>query len=269
MIEFAEVTFAYGRTGGPPVLDRLSFRIGRGEMVALIGQNGAGKTTILKHMIGLLRPERGTVTVDGINTARAPVSLLARRVGFLFQNPDHQIFHPTVAGEIAFGPANLGVTGRKLDELVRQAAAAAGLDKFLSYAPHSLGRGLRQRVALASVLAMQPEILILDEPTTGQDEVESGEIMAIIDGLHAQGRTVVMVTHDMELVYGHARRVLVLARGRLAMDGNPDEVFSQGERLAEAGVEAPVSYRLRRLGFPATGTNSGSRKERGGHVAAG
>ncbi|MGI9951635.1 ATP-binding cassette domain-containing protein [Moorellaceae bacterium AZ2] len=242
MIRAENLGFTY--PNGLQVLQDISFRIKKGEFVALIGRNGSGKTTLLKHFNGLLKPTSGRLLIAGLDTARAKVAELARKVGFLFQNPDHQIFLPTVADEIAFGPKNLGLKGKEIEARVEEAAAQVGLTDCLDASPLKLGKGQRQRVALASVLAMRPDILVLDEPTTGQDYRQAREIMEIIKGLHRKGHTIVLVTHDMEIVARYAERALVLGEGRLLLEGPLTEVFSREDVLARAGLLPPSIVRL-------------------------
>jgi energy-coupling factor transport system ATP-binding protein len=259
MIIFDNVSFEYKNRG--KVLDQLKFKISPGEIVALIGRNGAGKTTILKHMNGLFKPTQGRVLVAGMNTAQVTVSQLAKKISFLFQNPDHQIFLKTVAQEIAFGPQNIDFTSEMLESTVREAAQRTGLIELMDRDPSTLGKGIRQRVALASILAMKPEVLVLDEPTTGQDEAESCEIMEVIREVNKAGTTVILVTHDMELAREYAERILVLSQGRLVLEGEPDSVFSETEFLAEAGITPPLTFELRRLQYLIDGTESDSLKE--------
>lgn len=242
MIRAESLSFTY--PNGVEVLKDISFHIKKGEFVALIGQNGAGKTTLLKHFNGLLKPTAGRLLIAGLDTARTKVAELTRKVGFLFQNPDHQIFLPTVKEEIAFGPKNLGLKGLELQARVEEAAALVGLSPYLEANPLQLSKGQRQRVALASVLSMRPDILVLDEPTTGQDWREALEIMEVITGLHRQGHTIVLVTHDMEVVARYAERALVLGGGKLLLDGPLTEVFSQEEILASTGLVPPAIVRL-------------------------
>ena len=259
MIVFDNVSFEYKNRG--MVLNQLSLRVNPGEIVALIGRNGAGKTTILKHMNGLLKPNEGRVLVAGMNTAQVTVSQLAKKISFLFQNPDHQIFLKTVAQEIAFGPKNIGFSGEKLESAVLEAAQRTGLTELMDRDPSTLGKGIRQRVALASILAMKPEVLVLDEPTTGQDEAESCEIMEVIKEVNKDGTTIILVTHDMELAREYADRILVLSQGRLVLDGEPDLVFSEAEPLAQAGITPPLTFELRKLRYLMDGSELDSLEE--------
>lgn len=252
MISVENLSFRY--PGGQPILNCLNFHIKKGEFVAIIGQNGAGKTTLLKHLNGLLKATEGKVAVNGLDCARTRTSELAGSIGFLFQNPDHQIFCSTVYEEIAFGLRNTGVkntrpkgagsnTGRRspeeIDLLVKEAAARVGLSGCLSQEPFSLSKGQRQRVALASVLAMDTEVLVLDEPTTGQDYRESIEILDMVCRLHKRGKTIVMVTHDMELVARYAERVIILQGGRVLEDGPADTVLGKADSLAASHLSPP------------------------------
>lgn len=237
MIQFQNVSFRYGPGA---VLENLSFTVARGEFVALIGANGAGKTTAAKLMNGLLKPADGAVLLDGARTADLKTSALAQKVGFLFQNPDRQLCKMTVREEIAFGLRLAGAS----DIEARCDAALADFNLDGRRSPFSLSRGERQRVALASVLAVRPEVLILDEPTTGLDWRECMDIMARVRALNAAGTTVVMVCHDMELVLDFARRVLVLSNGGLLTDGAPEAVFRSGAVCAAAGILPPQMIAL-------------------------
>lgn len=233
MIRFENVSLSYG--GAAAVRD-LNFTVGRGEFVALVGANGAGKTTVSKLMNGLLKPTAGRVLVDGVPTTSLRTSALAKKIGFLFQNPDRQLCKPTIREEIRFG---LALTGAK-DAAQRTEAVldAFGLDGDRD--PFSASRGERQRIALASLIAVEPEVLILDEPTTGLDYRECMAMMARVRSLNAAGTTVVMVCHDMELVLDFAHRVLVLCEGALLLDGETRAVFRNEAVLRQASVLPPL-----------------------------
>lgn len=220
-------------------LQGIDCQIAPGEFVALIGQNGAGKTTLVKHLNGLLRPSAGRVTVAGLDAAKENVSALARKIGFVFQNPDHQIFNDTVFKEVAFGPANLGLSKEVVAERVAEALAAVELSRYAGSNPQQLSKGQRQRVALASVLAMKTDIIVLDEPTTGQDYKESLQIMDLARVLNENGHTILFITHDMTLVARYARRALVLCEGKLLMDGPVREVFLEVEKLHRTFLHPP------------------------------
>ncbi|MGQ9557360.1 MAG: energy-coupling factor ABC transporter ATP-binding protein [Desulfurispora sp.] len=252
MIWLEKVCFQY--PDGPPVLQDITLHIGSGEFVALLGANGSGKTTLLKLLNGLLRPVSGRVVIDGLDTAQSRTSQLARRVGFLFQNPDHQIFCSTVYEEIAFGLKNTGHPTPAIPALVREAARQVGLEHLLSASPCTLSKSQRQQVALASVLALGTPILVLDEPTTGQAHRTGRAILELIRQMHRAGRTIIMVTHDLELALMYAQRSIVLQNGRVTADGPTRAIMSQREVLLAAGLEQPQICQLASLlqkDFPA------------------
>jgi energy-coupling factor transport system ATP-binding protein len=226
------------------ILRGIGLSVRAGEFIALVGPNGAGKTTLLRHINGLRKPASGTVRVNGLDTRKARTSELARTVGFLFQNPDHQIISNRVRDEIRFGLKHTGVAHAQRDERVLEAAASVGLEELLDSDPFTLPRPLRQRVALASVLALRPRILVLDEPTSAQDENGALMIMNIARTLNIQGVTVILVSHDMELVARYARRAVALGDGRVGFDGSPHELFSADEPRELAGLTTPGAYRM-------------------------
>lgn len=247
------------------ILSGISARVGAGEFVALVGPNGAGKTTLLKHLNGLLKPTAGTVTVGGADTKRTKTSELARRVGFLFQNPDQQILCASVREEISFGLKHCGVPKDEWDARIASATALTGLSDKLDADPLLLTRSRRQRVALASVLATKPDILVLDEPTSAQDDAETRRVMEIALGLTRERKTVILVSHDMELVARYATRVLVLVGGRLVADCAPDSLFADAQLLKKAALTKPGLYRLAdALDFPV-----GENRAVGGYRAEG
>lgn len=231
MLEFRNVSFAYQQED---LIQDISFHVKKGEFVALIGENGAGKSTLSKLCNGLLRPHTGDVLVQGQNTRTTKSSTLARSVGYLFQNPDRQICQNTVKGEILFGLSYL-----LKDQAECEKRCSRMIERFHfqeEQDPFNLSRGERQRVALASILVCEPELLILDEPTTGLDYRECVQIMDMIAQLHQAGTTIVMVTHDMELVQDYADRVLVLNHGQLIGDGSCEDIMTDMELLHRASV---------------------------------
>lgn len=238
MIELEHVSFAYPAQG--PTVRDLSFRIGSGEFVAILGANGAGKTTTVRLIDGLVRPTSGRVLIDGIDTAHSSVSERARRVGFLFQNPDRQICKNTVREEILFGLRT--VRGEESAE-AHEARLSQVLREFSftgEEEPFSLSRGQRQRVALASILAAEPSVLILDEPTTGLDYRECCHIMDQIQAMNRRQQvTVIMVCHDMEIVSDYASRALVMAGGELLADGPVREIFRDRDLMERASILPP------------------------------
>ena len=235
MIEFRDVSVAYDPEA--PVLHDLSFTIGDGEFVAFVGTNGAGKSTTMRLMNGLLKPDAGQVLIDGVPTSDLRTSELARRVGFLFQNPDRQICCNTVREELAFGFRAIGTpadeTRARVDEVIEQFGFDGDDDPFL------LNRGTRQLLALASVTALALPTLVLDEPTTGLDFRECEKVMGVARTLHERGTTIIMVCHDMEVVADYAQRVIVLSAGRVVDDGPTFEVLRRQETLEAADLVAP------------------------------
>lgn len=237
----------YRYTDGTDALRGIDFDAGEGEFIAFIGQNGSGKTTFSKCLAGLLRPTAGTVRVDGLDTsAKGVTKELVRRIGYVFQNPDHQLFNSKVYDEIAYGPRNLGTPHGEVDRIVREAAAVAGVqDSLFEGHPFFLTKGLRQRVAIASTLAMRPRAIIVDEPTTGQDYRQSAEIMSFLARLwRDEGHTIVIVTHEMPIVAAYARRVVAFSEGRILLDGPTRDVFGQPDLLRRTFVQPPQVTRL-------------------------
>lgn len=208
--------------------------------MAIVGSNGAGKTTLSKHLNGLRRPTEGTVSINGRDIAGVDTAQIALEVGYCFQNPDHQIFSRTVVEEVMFGPQCQGVS----DEVARDRATAMlerfGILALADVNPHSLGKGERQKVALASILVLEPRILVIDEPTTGLDWTECQQILDIIDGFRAAGTTVVAITHDMRLVRERASRVIAMSEGSIIFDGQPTAFFLQPEAMRDSDVEPPA-----------------------------
>lgn len=229
---------------GEVALKNVDLTIKKGDFVALIGQNGSGKTTLIKHMNGLLKATKGTVMVGGEHVKDQLVSDMARYIGYVFQNPAHQIFSDSVEAEIAFGPKNLGYPPEEVAKLVDQALQDVNLEKWRTEMPFMLGRGQMQRLAIASILSMKPSVLIIDEPTTGLDWRECIRVMNLVKKLNDDGHTIIMTTHSMNLVSLYAKRVVVLRFGEKILDGTVDEVFKQTEILKTAYIKAPQIYRI-------------------------
>ena len=250
-IVFEGVAFAY--KDGPEILKGVDLAIGAGEYVAVMGANGAGKTTIGKQMNGLLKPTRGKVVVAGRDTANLSVAELSVDVGYVFQNPDHQIVRRTLAEEFALGPLALGWPKERIDEAVARALEFLGFGNAETD-PFFLGLAERNMVALATALIANPKVLVLDEPATGADHGMVMKLMRRVDELNRAGLTLVMVTHDASIVAEHARRLIVVREGRIAYDGTPAEIFSIGDALTASQVDAPpitkLSTRLADLGVP-------------------
>ncbi len=244
--------------GGVRALDGVDLAITAGERVALIGQNGSGKTTLVRHFDGLLRPTSGRVLVGGVDAAGRTVAQLAREVGLVFQDPDRQIFASTVRGEVEFGPRNLGLRGAALRSAVDEALEATGLREAADLNPGDLGTSRRKLLALASVLAMGTPVLVLDEPTTGQDMPGMAIIERVVAAVSAAGRTVIAISHDMRFVAEQFERVVVMREGQVVLDGSPAEVFGQAqwETLRSTFVEPPLPALLGdRLGLGSTPTD--------------
>jgi energy-coupling factor transport system ATP-binding protein len=231
---------------GRQALSGVSLEVRAGEFVAIVGQNGSGKTTLAKHFNGLLRATEGTVEVAGQIIGEQRTVDLARTIGYCYQNPDHQIFAATVREEIRFGPARLGLTEEEIDRRTDQILEMVGLRESRDVYPFSLGRGERQKLAVGSVLAIEPQVLIVDEPTTGLDWRGSEAMMGLVDRLNGRGTTVIAITHDMNLVAEHAARVVVMADGRLAGDGTPEEIFTSAGVLEMAHLRPPQAFRISR-----------------------
>jgi cobalt/nickel transport system ATP-binding protein len=227
-LEVQDLTFSY--PDGRRALDRAAFHIHPGERVALLGPNGAGKTTLVLHLNGILHPTEGHVRVAGLEVTDGNLMEIRRRVGLVFQDPDDQLFMPTVRRDVAFGPANFGVSGDELDHRVRAALSDVGMGDAIDRAPHHLSLGERRRVAVATVLAMEPEILVLDEPSSNLDPAGRRELASILDGLDI---TMLMVTHDLAYARALCGRVLIMNRGTIVADGPTEEILSNEELLAE------------------------------------
>ena len=247
--------------GGPyetRALDDVSLTIHDGEFIGLIGHTGSGKSTLVQHLNGLILPTSGKITVDGMDLAEKGTDRRAirRRVGLVFQYPENQLFEETVAKDIAFGPKNLGLDEAEIDRRVRTAMRRVALDydKLAQRSVFELSGGQMRRVAIAGVLAMEPQTLVLDEPCAGLDPRGREEILGLISDLHREsGATIVMVSHSMDDVAALAERVIVMNHGKVAMDGTPREIFSRGEELRSIGLDVPqaveLAQKLREKGF--------------------
>lgn len=238
------VTFNY--PDGPVVLRDITLQLGQGELVALVGHNGSGKTTLAKLLMGLLRPARGRVTLDGRVLSDLPPAQLARHVGYVFQDPDHQLFAATAWEEVAFGPRNIGCPPAEVEARVRAALAAVELDGVAHDDPFLLDKGARQRLAVASVLSLRPEVLLLDEPTTGLDFREQCQMLALLRRLHAAGQTILIIAHTPWVIAEYAERVVMLHAGALAYDGPVRSFFADDTLLRTARFTAPDVTRLGR-----------------------
>ena len=238
-------------------LDSVSFTINDGEFVGLIGHTGSGKSTLIMHLNGLLKPTSGAILVDGLNLADKNVNLreVRKRVGLVLQYPEYQLFEETVIGDVMFGPKNLGLDAAECRARAEEALKLVGLpdESIWDKSPFDLSGGQKRRVAIAGVLAMKPGTLILDEPTAGLDPRGRDEIMGLMKDIHARGTTLIMVSHSMTDVSRLCGRILVMNHARLMLDGTPAEVFEDADRIREAGLNLPpcaeLARRLREAGF--------------------
>lgn len=225
-------------------LDNINFDIYDGETVAVVGHTGSGKSTLVQHLNGLLKPTEGTITVGGVEITAPGTSMLEvrRRVGLVFQYPEYQLFEETVAADVAFGPKNLGLSDDEVNSRVRDAIELVGLDydEIKDRSPFELSGGQKRRVAIAGVIAMKPQVLILDEPTAGLDPGAHRDILDMIEEIkEISGNITIFVSHNMADVAALADKVMVMDKGRLLMMGTPREVFAQKDRLKEAGLSVP------------------------------
>lgn len=243
-VENLTYTYSKGLPNETRALEDVSFQLEPGEFAAVIGHTGSGKSTLMQQLNGLLRPDSGKITVGGvcITDPSTKMTEVRRKVGLVFQYPEYQLFEETVAKDVAFGPKQVGMTGEKLDRVVEESIRLTGLDyeEVKERSPFELSGGQKRRVAIAGVLAMKPEILILDEPTAGLDPSAHRDVLELIRRIHRKERmTILLVSHNMGDVAELADRVLVMNRGKLVMNGTPAEVFSRGEPLWEMGLGLP------------------------------
>lgn len=249
-IRFCNVTHTY-QPGSPfqsTAIEGLNFTIESGEFIALIGHTGSGKSTLAQHINGLLKPTGGQVLIDGedINAPGYSKKALRQKVGMVFQYAEHQLFEETVEKDVGFGPKNLGLEADDICQRVQEALETVGLpyEAFKEKSPFELSGGQMRRVALAGVLAMRPQVLILDEPAAGLDPMSREDMLQLIKTLHEKGTTIVMVSHSMDDVARFATRALVLKKGSLVMEGTPAEIFRHADELEEMGLDVPVICRL-------------------------
>lgn len=239
VLQVSDLTYCY--PDGQPALQGVDLELRRGERVALLGPNGAGKTTLILHLNGILAGGRGTVVVDGLPLTRANLRRVRQRVGIVFQDPDDQLFMPTVGQDVAFGPANLGLRGEALDARVREALAGVGMAAHADRAPSHLSFGQRRRVAIATVLAMRPELLVLDEPTSNLDPASRRELAEILLGLDV---TLLMVTHDLPFALQLCERSALISEGRIVADGGTRTLLADAPLLARHRLELPYGFQL-------------------------
>src|SRR6266498_1601288 len=253
-IEIKDLHFSYPT--GLEALCGISLTIESGEQVAIVGQNGAGKTTLVKHLNGLLQPTSGQVRIGDWGTTKYSVAKLASRVGYVFQNPDEQLFSKNVGAEVAFGPRNLGFNGDQIQALVKDSLALTELSDKRETNPYDLSATWRKMVAIASVISMDTKIVIFDEPTTGQDAVNVARIANVIAELRKRGKTVVTITHDIDFCAENFERVIAMSQGKILLDGKANDVLGQEDILATTYVDPPQLTRLgKRLNFNKTVRN--------------
>ena len=241
-IEMRDVSFEY--PGGFLAVDNINIRVEKGENLAIVGQNGAGKTTTVKMLNGLHRPSKGDVIIGDMNTKDYTTAQVSRVVGYVFQNPDDQIFHSTVLGEVEFGPKMMGLDEETLKKQVDYALEITGMEKFREENPYNLPLSTRKFVTIAAIIAMNTEVMIFDEPTAGQDLEGNIRLGNILKELHRQGKTVITISHDMEFVVANFERVIVMANKKVVTSGTPREVFWNFPALEQAMLKQPYVSRV-------------------------
>jgi len=239
IIESTDITYHY--PDGTEALKNVSFKAEEGKIIALLGPNGAGKSTLFLHFNGILRPASGSVWVDGheIKYDKKDLMRVRQKVGIVFQNPDDQLFAPTVIEDVAFGPMNLGLSKEKVEKRVDEALQKVGMTEFKKKAPHHLSGGQKKRVAIAGILAMKPKIMVLDEPTSGLDPKGASQILKLLYELNKEGMTIIISTHDVDLVPLYAYQVYIISEGKIIKKGSPKEVFEDIKTIRDANLRLP------------------------------
>lgn len=244
IIETRDLVYIY-RSGSTTALDGINFCVKPGERVVLLGANGAGKSTLFKHLNGILKATSGQVLIKGQPVSRSNIKDVRRTVGVVFQDPDDQIFSPTVAQDVAFGPMNLGLPPDKVERRVKRALEMVGLTGYEDRAPHHLSGGEKKRVAIAGILAMKPEVLVLDEPTSGLDPGASDRLMRLIMKMNCKlGITMIIATHEVDMVPEFAQRICVMSGGKIIGEGTPIEIFGMPKLIAKTHLRLPLVAQL-------------------------
>lgn len=241
-IEFDKVSFEY--PGGFLAIDNIELKINKGASIAIVGQNGAGKTTTVKMLNGLLKPTTGNVLIDKMNTKNYTVAEMSRKAGYVFQNPDDQIFHSRIYDEVAFGTKILNKSKAETEKIVKDALEITNLTHLKDENPFDLPISMRKFVSIASIIAMDTEVMIFDEPTAGQDLSGNRQLAFLLKHLQKKGKTLVTISHDMEFVANNFKQIIVMANKRIVTTGSPSEVFWDTEALEEAMLKQPYSSRI-------------------------
>ncbi len=235
----------YNYPDGTKAIENINFIAERGECIALLGANGAGKSTLLKHFNGILKPVKGKLLIKGEEITRENILEVRKTIGLVFQDPDDQIFAPTVKQDVAFGPVNLGLSNEVIEHRVSESLELVGLKGYEARVPHYLSGGEKKRVAIAGILAMEPQVIILDEPTAGLDPDGVKKIIKLLKELNDKfGITIIVATHDVDTVPLFADRICVLSKGKMILDGTPKAVFSKESLLEESSLDVPTVTRL-------------------------
>ena len=239
VIETKDITYEY--PDGTKALEDVNFNVEEGKIVALLGPNGAGKSTLFLHFNGILRPSFGDIIIDGepVNYNKKDLMRIREKVGIVFQNPDDQLFAPTVLEDVAFGPMNMGLSKEEVDNRVKEALIRVGMEGFEKKPPHHLSGGQKKRVAIAGILAMKPKIMVLDEPTSGLDPKGASQILRLLYKLNKEGITIVISTHDVDLVPLYASKVYIISEGKIIKEGTASEVFADVKTIRGANLRLP------------------------------
>ena len=239
IIETKDITYNY--PDGTKALDNVNFKAEAGKIAALLGPNGAGKSTLFLHFNGILRPTSGSILIDGkeIKYDKKDLMRVRQNVGIVFQNPDDQLFAPTVVEDVAFGPMNLGLSKDEVKKRVDESLKKVGMEEYKKKAPHHLSGGQKKRVAIAGILAMKPKIMVLDEPTSGLDPKGASQILKLLYDLNKEGMTIIISTHDVDLVPLYAYQVYIISNGKIIKEGSPQEVFEDIKTIRDANLRLP------------------------------